>query len=166
MASPAGLGSLGYLDQGFTGSPAGTTIATVREAIYARMVEFWAAASRTETVTYEPSAYTPPTGAWARLFVRFIPRVQETLGKEGNRKFEGRGRIFVDHFDVVDYEPVAAASKGTALVDAMAQQTIEIFEAVRFSGVITFAAEPRDIPSDGRLFGMRVTVPFQYHQTR
>ena len=62
----------------------------------------------------------PPGDVWVRVVARHVARAQESLGSEGNRKFQSIGSVIIQCFGPLD--------KGAAPVDTLAELAQGIFE--------------------------------------
>lgn len=134
-----------------------TTLNQARTAIYE---EFQAAWGATTPFTFDNEKYTPPDTEWARLTVRHTASTQDTLGAQGNRRFERIGSVFIQIF--------VPTNQGTTRADELATIARETFEGksltgttIRFLDVIV-----RETGVDGQYYVVVVEATFQYDETR
>ena len=134
-----------------------TTLNQARTAIYEEFQTVWGA---TTPFTFDNEKYTPPDTEWVRLTVRHTASTQDTLGAQGNRRFERIGSAFVQIFVPTD--------QGTTRADELATIARETFEGksltgttIRFLDVIV-----RETGVDGQFYVVVVEATFQYDETR
>lgn len=135
-----------------------TTLAAMRESITQR---FEANFTATDRVFYQNEVAKPlATETWARLVVsnEGTPPSGITMGKTGNRRFTRVARVLIQV-----WSPIRG---GMAAVDALTQTARAIFEGVSFSGLRFFAADVRELETDGKHVGMIVDAPFDYEELK
>lgn len=141
-------------------------ILQARDAIEKRWLAAW---GDTTAYTFDNEKLLPPAvvaanaasadiDSWVRLVVRHIISNQETIGAEGNRKFERQGKIVIQVFTPVD--------KGTADADTLVIAAGAVFEGTRFEGLVCYAATPIEIGVAERWYQTNVEVPFTYYDTK
>lgn len=112
-----------------------TTLAQARQAILAEFITTWGA---TTDVALDNEEFKPTAGAsWVRVTIRHNPAFQETLGPEGDRKFERPGTVFVQVFTALD--------GGRSPGDTLAETARGIFEGKTLSGVRFNAVSVQEI---------------------
>lgn len=129
-----------------------------RGAIYEAFEAGWGA---TSAFTLDNEKFDPPADAvWARLAVRHVARAQETLGGEGNRKFESIGSAIVQCFGPLD--------KGVEGVDTLAEVAQGIFEGktllpenIHFTSSVVTEIGPTD-----DAYQINVESLFTYRETK
>lgn len=133
-----------------------TTINEAKEAIYS---QFNTNFTGTTNITFDNEEFeTSGLTEWVRLTVRNTNRLQETLGKSGNRRFQGSGSILVQVY--------TEANAGVQQSDTLAQEVISVLEAQSLSGVDTFAAVPRETGPDGKWYQTVVEIEFDYFEIK
>ena len=102
----------------------------------------------------------PPDGVWLRLVVRHVARVQETLGSEGNRKFQSIGSVIMQCFGPLD--------KGVAPVDTLAEVAQGIFEGKTLlpENIHFVASSITEIGPTDDDYQINVESFFTYHTTK
>lgn len=134
------------------------TLNEARGAIYEAFVAGWGA---TSVFTFDNEAFDPPANApWARLTVRHAARAQETLGSEGNRKFESIGSAIVQCFGPLD--------KGVEGVDTLAEVAMGIFEGKTLlpKNIHFTSAAPLEIGPTDDAYQINVEAFFFYTETK
>lgn len=117
----------------------------VQEALYQRWTAGWVdsddpPAAKTP-YCFENDPFDPPDAPWCRFSVKRLPGGPGTLGRQGNRRMDRAGNVFVQIM-----EPPGA---GVGRSSDLAEQAAKIFEGCRF--------EPHDIrfaevePGEGAL---------------
>lgn len=135
-----------------------TTIGAAREAITQR---FEANFTATDRVFYQNEVAKPlATETWSRLVVsnEGTPTAGITLGPVGGRRFTRVARVLIQI-----WSPIRG---GMAAVDALTQTARAVFEGVSFSGLRFFAADVRELETDGKHVGMIVDAPFDYEEQK
>lgn len=136
------------------------TITTARASIYKRMIDNWDTGDGLLTFEGE-QGFDPGGAAFVRLSVRHLLANQRTLGAVGDRRFRRPGTIVIQCF--------APRTDGGGIkpADVMAALASVIFEAVSFDDIDTYAATPREAPTDDiNYIGALVTIPFDYDDIR
>ncbi len=134
--------------------PPTTTLNDAREAVYLRWETEWAS-----TTPYVFGAEQSPgvsSGSWARLRFNNEHGQQETLGVEGSRRFNRRGRILIWIYT----EP-----GGLRAGDILANQALGIFESKRFSGVWTYGGTIKS-EIGNRWIEHLIDVPCEYEESK
>lgn len=134
----------------------------ITELEFIELVEetFVAAWGTTTPITLDNEPFKEPTTPipWVRLSVKHMTSRQETLGAAPNRKFERKGKIFVQVF-----EPV---NKGRKVGATLAQQVRNIFEATSSGEAYFLAGNTREIGPDGKWFQTNVEIDFVYYENK
>lgn len=135
-----------------------TTIAQAREAIYQEWSDNW---TSTSVWTLENERFDEPDEGtdWARVTVRSLPGGQETLGKEGDRKYQRSGSVIIQLF-------TSAGSGGLATSDAYSRSARDIYEGKSFDGLFFNNGQIREIGPDGKFYQTVVEVFFDYFETK
>jgi hypothetical protein len=134
------------------------TLNAARESVYQRFADEWASAGQTEPYTFELENYDPPAGPWLAVSVQHVASSQETLGRATNRRFRRSAVITVYVYDLVN--------QGRRSIDLLAQTARNIFEGVSFDSLDCGNAVAREIPSDGRYYGMLIATSFDYDEIK
>lgn len=103
--------------------------------------------------------------SWVRITFRPLLRLQATQGPVGGRRFEDRGRAFVQIFAPIDGEAVSLA---------LAASVRNVLESQDFGdGLVTYAATRRVAPDgqregfeDGRWMMSTVSIPYWFDEQR
>lgn len=135
-----------------------TTLGQAKEAIYLRFVDNFTGVTLDRIVFDNEDFAEPSTGDWVRLTVRSTARIQDTLGRTGNRRFRARASVFVQVYTV--------ANTGVKQSDTLTKETADIFEGVSFSGLDFQSAVVRETGPDGRWYQSVVEVQFDYDEIR
>ena len=135
------------------------TINEAREIVYAQMLTNWTPPTSTPPIVMGNEDYdSTGVGEWVRFTMQHAGGGQESHGSPGNRKFIRRGLVLVQMY--------VAADQGLQRLDALAKTTLDLFEAARFSGVILFDGDYRELaPDDGYLRGT-VAVALWYEEQK
>lgn len=131
-----------------------TTLNEAREAVYQRFVDNYT----TTPFTFENEDFDPPETAWVRLFVRSLSGGQETLGGVGGRRFRRRALVGAQVFTPLN----AGMREG----DVIAQEILELFEAVGFSGLDANDGIVRESPPGDEWIVHIVEIFFEYEETK
>lgn len=136
------------------------------EAVVTAFLEAWDPDLGEATPAPPVTAYTldntvfeaPENAPWARMVVRHLDQVQDTLGSIGNRKFRSSAIAVVQV-----YVPVNAGSRS---VLQLAQQARSIFLGRSLAGGLDFVGgvPVRETGVDGKWFGAVVEAPFNYDE--
>jgi hypothetical protein len=109
-------------------------------------------------IALDNQPFTPPeTGEgvkWARVNVQFNTGRQETLGSQGNRKFNRRGLLFVQVFT-----PAGHATNGN---DDLALNSLDLFDGVRLGDLWFTDGRIVTIGSDGEWYQQNVVLDFTF----
>ena len=135
-----------------------TDIVVAEEAIYQAFQDGWGA---TSAFTFDNEKFDPPEDdKWVRVAIRGNDSNQETLGKEGNRRFERSGILFIQCF--------TPENQGIKDANTLAKTAREIFEGKRISGTTIYflSGTSRKIGPDGKWYQLNVEIPFRYDETR
>ncbi len=135
-----------------------TTLNEAKEAIYLRFNSNFTGVAADRIAFDNEEFNTPTSGEWVRLVVRNIGRLQNTLGKPGNRKFRSTALVLVQVF--VD------VNTGVKQSDALAKEAANIFEGVSFSGLDFQSAVPRETGPDGKWYQSTVEAEFDYDEIK
>lgn len=120
--------------------------------------------------TYDNEAFTTDAlgrlGAWVRVAIQDSTRQQATMGSAPSRKFETRGRVFVQIFTPID--------AGQALQATLADDVRTVLEGVRLGDLLLYDGVTRGEnwfttgPSrtDGVWAQATVVIEFKYTDTR
>jgi hypothetical protein len=134
------------------------TLNDARGAIYTAFVAGWGATS--PFLLDNEKFDSPPLAEWARTVVRHAARAQETLGSEGNRKFESVGSVITQCFGPLD--------SGTEGVDTLAKVAQGIFEGktllpenIHFTASVVTEIGPTD-----DAYQINVEAFFTYTETK
>lgn len=135
-----------------------TTLSEAKEAVYQRFVDNYTGVAL-DKITFDNEDFNEPgTGAWVRLVVRSTARVQDTLGKPGNRRFRSSASVFVQVYTEVD--------TGVQQSDTLAKEAADIFEGVSFSGLDFQSAVVRETSPDGKWYQSVVEAEFDYDEIK
>lgn len=139
-----------------------TTPTQAQEAVVARFVAAWAGTLYAAVpYTLDNEEFKPPELApWVRLTIRHSGGGQETLGKQGNRKFMRAASLLVQVF--------TPANTGTKAGTDMAKVVMDIYEGVSISGTtVRFGNVSLRQPGvDGKEFQTLVEAEFEYDETK
>lgn len=136
-----------------------TTLSQAKEAVYLRFTTNFTGLSADRIALDNEDFEEPISGDWVRLVVRSQERVQETLGKKGNRRFRSRALVFVQVYTETD--------TGVKQSDVLATEVRDIFEGVSFSGLdFQEGVTVRETGPDGRWYQSIVEAPFDYDEIK
>lgn len=135
-----------------------TTSNEAKEAVYARFAAQFTGVASDNIVFDNEDIKEPGDAPWVRLVVRHLGRAQNTLGKEGNRRFRAAALVFVQVYTL--------AGSGTSQSDALVKEASDIFEGTGFSGLSFGSAVPRETGPDGRWYQQLVEIPFDYDEIK
>lgn len=124
------------------------------EAVYEEFLQQHSLAS--DTVLDNEAA--PSTDTWARIVVRTTNRAQDTLGRQGTRRFRTTAAVVVQV-----YTPI---NRGVQDAMTLAKEAADIFEGRSLSGLDFGAAQIEEIGPQGRYHLVMVEVPFDYDETK
>ena len=133
-----------------------TTLNQAKEAVYSRFVTQFGTTA--PFVLDNEERDEAGDVAWVRLVVRSTSRVQDTLGKTGNRKFLSTAGVFAQV-----YTPV---NTGVQSGDSIAVQIADIFEGVSFSGLDFKEAVVRELGPDGKWYVHVTEAEFDYEEIK
>jgi len=136
------------------------TIITAREAIYDHFLTNYVALPSAR-IDADNEDFTPPTEqSWARLSVRHLGSVQESLGGVGFRKFDRFGSCFVQIF--------IPLNDGVSEADTLAQAVITLLEGTSLSGnTIRFTnSQIRELGVENGWYVLVVETFFSYTETK
>ena len=147
-----------------------TTFNEAKEGILTLFVTGWAdrTAVTIDNEEFDTDSQKDTTGtgadsAWVRLAIRHNFGGQETIGSEGNRKFERRGNFIVSIY--------TACNNGTQEADNLVQGVLDILDGkrvpgttVRFNNVIP--TEIGVLPNDEDWYLTVVTGAFVYDEVK
>lgn len=131
-----------------------TTLVEAREQIYQRFANNFT----TVPLTFEGEDFDPPETAWVRLVVRHTAGGQDTLGPVGARRFIRRGII-----RVTIYTPT---NQGLRQGDALGQEVLNLFEAIRFDGIRPNDGLVRESPIQDEWIVHVADILFDYEETK
>ncbi len=135
-----------------------TTLAQAKEAVYARFVANYTGVT-VDRITFDNEEFNEPgTGNWVRLTVRSGPRLQDTLGKTGNRRYRSSARVLVQV-----YTP---ANTGVQQGDTLATEARDVFEGVSFSGLDFTNGQIRESGPDGRWYQHIADIEFDFDEIK
>ena len=136
-----------------------TTLTAANEALAQRFIDTWTPTGHAYTLENEDFK-APNDAPWARFSSRISASSQETLGKEGARKFERSGSCFVQIF--------VREKTGTKVSKQLAQTVVDGFEGARIAGTtVRFNdAIPRETGPDGKWYQTVVEINFVFDETR
>lgn len=100
----------------------------------------------------------PDDEKWVRLNIQFNDGNQDSLGKEGNRKYIKRGLIFVQVF--------TPANKGTNDNDDLCYSSLALLDGVRINDLWMHSGKINTIGSDGEFYQQHVVVEFEFENIR
>lgn len=133
-----------------------TTINQAKDIVLKRFDAHWD--SDVCPVVYDNEASEGQNAPWARLTIRNTSGGQDTLGKEGNRKFLRTAHVIIQIFTKLQ--------EGTKQSDELAQEARDIFECRSISGLDFGSGEVREIGPDGGWYIVVVDVIFNYYETK
>ena len=129
-----------------------------RKEIYMRFVDQFTTLDRTR-ITFDNEKFNEPDdGEWVRIAVRHEVRIQDTLGKETNRRFRSSGSVFAQVF--------TEAGSRMAVADSISNEISDVFDAVNFNGLTFTAASYRESGTEGKWNMVLVEAPFSYEQIK
>ena len=135
-----------------------TTLSEAKEAVYQRFVDNYTGVTL-DRITFDNEDFNEPdTGDWVRLVVRSTSRIQDTLGKAGNRRFRSTASVFVQVY--------TATNTGVKQSDTLAVEAADIFEGVSFSGLDFQSAVIRETGPDGKWYQSVVEAEFSYDEIK
>lgn len=135
-----------------------TTINEARNAAYERFVSNFTGVT-SDRITLENEVFEKPTtGSWLRMVVRELSRLQDTLGKSGNRRFRTTAMTVVQVYTQPDI--------GVQLADVLAKEAADLFEGVSFSGLDFRSAVIRETGISGKWNQYIVESEFQYDEIK
>lgn len=135
-----------------------TTLNEAKEAIYLRFTDNFTGVTADRIAFDNEEFNTPDSGAWVRLVIRGLGRIQETLGKVGNRRFRTAAMVLVQVYTEVD--------TGVQQSDTLAKEAADIFEGVSFSGLDFQSAVIRETGPDGKWYQSVVESEFDYQEIK
>lgn len=136
-----------------------TTLADAEQAIYARFLANFTGTSNIVFTNEETPFDLETVTEWVRLSVQGLGRLQDTLGKIGNRRFRESGTVFVQVYTVVD--------SGVKQNTTLAQEARNIFEGVSFSGLdFQGGVDIRKSGVDGKWFQGLVEAQFDFDEIK
>lgn len=141
------------------------TEAQAFEVMKARWISAWVAEQPTVPYCFE-GEIIDSADTWVRVTFRPTLRAQATLGPAGGRRFEDRGRIFVQLFT-----PIGA---GEATMLSLAESVRNVFESRTIDVELrTYSATRRMAPDgqregfeDGRWVMCTMSIPYWFDETR
>jgi hypothetical protein len=132
------------------------TVSEVRNAIMSRYLNQYTGQF---TIALDNQiADAPDDEEWVRLTVNFTDGFQDSLGKEGNRRYLKRGMIFIQVFFPMN--------KGTNNSDTLAEDSANLFDGVRINDLWMYNGRVRTIGSDGEFYQQNAVVDFEYENVR
>lgn len=135
-----------------------TTLNEAKEAVYARFAANFTGMTA-DRIAFDNEEFNEPgTGDWVRLSVRSTGRLQDTLGKSGNRRFRSTASVFVQVY--------TEANTGVKQSDTLAKEAADIFEGVSFGGLDFTAAVIRETGPDGKWYQTLVEAEFDYDEIK
>jgi hypothetical protein len=137
-----------------------TTLAEARESVYQRFLERWDLSHPTVPYALDNEDFAPPTDGspWARVSLRNMTSVQDTLGMEGARRWHRRALVMVQIFTPIN--------EGAGSADVLAATVRGMFEGASFEGLDFEASLIREGVPDGRWWLVLVESPLSYYETR
>ena len=133
-----------------------TTINEAREAIYARFIANF---TGTSNITFDNEDFDDPaSGSWVRLSIRHAVRLQDTLGRSGNRSFKSGASVFIQVY--------TAINAGLSLADTLAREAANVFEGVSFSELDFRGALIKESGPTGKWYQTLVEIEFDYYETK
>ena len=136
-----------------------TTYDQANEAIAQQFATTWGTTGF--TFQLENEKYDPPdVNPWARLTVRHSGGTQDTLGGNGNRKFDRTGSAFVQIF--------VKSDGGTRQSKQLTQIVVDGFEGVTITGTsVTFLdVIARETGVDRGWFQVTIEANFRYFEQK
>ena len=135
------------------------TLSQAREAVLARWKAIWDVAHPTIPYWFENVKTTPTTAPWARVTMRTLNDVQQTLGAPGSRTFRREAAVWVQLFGNL--------AVGSLELDALVPDVRAAFEGASFGGVTGVGGARVSYPgSDGLWYEVVVVCPVTYYETR
>jgi hypothetical protein len=135
-----------------------TTPNEAKEAIYARFVANFTGVT-SDRIDFDNEDFNEPSsGSWVRLSVRTGPRLQNTMGKQGNRRFRTAATVFVQVY--------TQTNTGVQTGDTLAKAAADIFEGESFSGLDFSAVDVRETGPSGKWYQHVVEAPFDYDEIK
>lgn len=131
-----------------------TTVNEARSAVYQRLIDNPPAAE----ITFDGESFDPPATAWVRLSVRTGVGRQETLGRQGNRRFRRPARVVAQVY--------TRADEGTKENDDLCEYIQNLYEAISFSGLDFNNGRVRESPEEGVWRVQIVEVAFDYDEIK
>ena len=135
-----------------------TTDNEATEAIYQRFLDNFTGVVA-GNIDFDNEKFEPAgSGAWVRLTVRGRSRVQDTLGKTGNRRFRSAKSVFVQVYTDID--------TGVQQADILGAEARDVFEGVSFSGLDFGNAFKEEKGPDGKWYEVLVEAEFEYDEIK
>ncbi len=135
-----------------------TTLNEAREACNLRFTTLFTGVTA-DRIALDNEEFNEPTdGNWVRLIVRSFVRVQDTLGKAGNRRFRSTASVLVQVY--------ALANTGVKQLDTLAEEVKNVFEGVSFSGLDFLAGDIRETGVDGKWNQYVVEIEFDFDEIK
>lgn len=141
-----------------------TTITEARNLVYQKFLDCWTGTPLSQvTLENESNRLDNGTDPFVRFTLRHTTGGQETLGRVGNRRFERQAIAATQIFT-----PAASSgsSGGMFTGDELAQEALDILEAMTFDGIYTNDGVIREQDSDGKWKGHLVTVALFYEERK
>lgn len=135
-----------------------TTLNEAREAVYQRFVDNFTGVALERIVFDNEELEDTGTGNWVRVSVRSTGRVQDTLGRVGNRRFRSSAIVFVQVY--------TETNTGLKQADTLTKEAADIFEGVSFSGLDFRSALVTETGPDGKLYQSVVEAEFDYDEIK
>lgn len=133
-----------------------------KEITFLAMQTALSASARSSTIlVFDGIPYVPTVGSPHILFsVRHVPQAsrQETLGSDGNRRFERYAIALAECCDI--------GARGSKACDELVDIVVEAFEGERISGVEYEVAQQTEAGDDGTWYRILASVPFRYYVTK
>jgi hypothetical protein len=137
------------------------TEAQANEAVFQQWLSVWPGLQPSVPFCFENEKFVEPTtGAWARVTLRGLDSIQETLGKPTTRRYERMCAVWVQLFVPVN--------TGTELVKQLVDSARAVYEGVQFGNGVKPAGGCRTtvVGSDGKWYEVVVVAPVNYYETR
>ncbi len=135
-----------------------TTLNEAREAVYSRFLANFVGTTNIVLDNEEPRFDVDTVDEWVNVAVRHTGRVQETMGKTGNRRYRVKAIAFVQVY--------TKSNTGVQQSGVLVTEARDIFEGVSFSGLdFSNATTPEGGPK-GKWYEATVEAFFDYDEIK
>ncbi len=135
-----------------------TTLSEAKQAVYLRFNTLFTGTSNVVFDNEDPPFNVDDVSEWVRLTVRSIIRLQNTLGKTGNRRYRSGAIVFVQVYTL--------SNTGVQRSDTLTTEARNVFEGVSFSGLDFNNAVAKETGPDGKWYQSMVEAEFDYDEIK